>query len=67
VIQDYFFFKENSRLDLLAIGSDTLILNRLLTYAASLSQKHVMHTNSFPLMASVAKDRLDNTVGVITG
>ncbi|XP_072171491.1 minichromosome maintenance domain-containing protein 2-like [Diadema setosum] len=46
----------SNSLHVLAVGKDSHILGRLLQYAASCAQRHVVHGSSTPVFGSVQKD-----------
>ncbi len=59
--------QESRGLDMLAVGSDTLVLDRLLKYGSTFASKHVIHTQGDPLTATVCKDRHGSDAGFIEG
>lgn len=54
-------------LDVLAVGSDTNILHRLMMYAASFAQRCILHSSSSPLFGVVQKDLETGTCNVDAG
>ena len=69
VILFVILFSQNghSCLNLLAVGKDTLLLQRLLQYGASFSSRVVSHSSTQPLCASLTKDTHGTDTCVIHG
>ncbi|XP_077983968.1 minichromosome maintenance domain-containing protein 2-like [Glandiceps talaboti] len=59
--------KLSKGLNLLAIGNDTAVIHRLLTYGSSFTRHHVHHTGMTSLFATVTKDNYGTGARVIDG